>query len=278
MQTNKNVKGRAVFSDSEDIKERSLKLYMYFVCIAYLRNKPDRFGDNVRIFQHKDIVLTKIKKVLRIKDDRTIKKYLDSLEERGLIKFCPNGWAEKIDKKWKDDNDIEHTERIPLVERWKERNKHKNDYYEIPIKEGMLFRKIPKETIQKLNEEYCVDELTLKVYMTLVNYQESCILNGYTYKAFTYKDLRDILGYRLTTEIDKKFEGILNQLKGLGLIEIEKGSRINKYGVEIPVFVLTQANFYVNFEMMDFEPANENAIEEKQIEEVKEENKEAYNI
>lgn len=270
MQTNKNIKGRAIFSDQEDIKERSLKLYMYFVCIAYLRNKPDMFGDNVRIFQHKDIVLTEIKRVLKIKDDRTIKRYLDSLEERGLIKFRPNGWEEKVNKEWTDENGNFHTERIPLVERWKMRNKHKNDYYEIPVKQGMLFRKIPKETIKKLNEEYCVDELTLKVYMTLVNYQESCILNGYSYKAFTYKDLRDILGYAVDNRIDKKFEDILIHLKALGLIEIEKGSRTNRYGIEIPVFVLTQANFYINFEMMDFEPANENAIEEEQIEEVKE--------
>jgi hypothetical protein len=50
MQTNKNTKGRAIFSSEEDVKKKSLRLYMYLVCHANLRNKPDTFGDNVRIF------------------------------------------------------------------------------------------------------------------------------------------------------------------------------------------------------------------------------------
>jgi hypothetical protein len=50
MQTNKNTKGRAIFSSEEDVKKKSLRLYMYLVCHANLRNKPDAFGDNVRIF------------------------------------------------------------------------------------------------------------------------------------------------------------------------------------------------------------------------------------
>ena len=51
MQSNKNIKGRAIFSKQEDIKEKSLKLYMYLVSHANLRNEPNKFGDNVRIFQ-----------------------------------------------------------------------------------------------------------------------------------------------------------------------------------------------------------------------------------
>lgn len=51
MQTNKNISGRAIFSETQQIKERSIKLYAYLVCRANLRNKPDRAGDNVRIFQ-----------------------------------------------------------------------------------------------------------------------------------------------------------------------------------------------------------------------------------
>ena len=51
MQTNKEIKGRAIFSDTESVKRNSLKLYMYLVCRANLRNAPNRYGDNVRIFQ-----------------------------------------------------------------------------------------------------------------------------------------------------------------------------------------------------------------------------------
>jgi hypothetical protein len=74
MQSNKGIKGRAIFSDTESIKRNSLKLYMYLVCRANLRNAPNKYGDNVRIFQQKDIVLSHIIKIIGIGDERTLKK------------------------------------------------------------------------------------------------------------------------------------------------------------------------------------------------------------
>lgn len=260
MQSNKNIKGRAIFSQQEDIKEKSLKLYMYLVAHANLRNAPNKFGDNVRIFQQRDIVLTKIKKILNM-DERTIKKYWEELEKSDLIRFCPHGWKEVFFDEKKNP--------VSFNDRWKIRNKHKETYYEIPVLEGMLFRKIPKQTIVQLNEYYCVKELTLKVYMTLVNYQEDCITNGYTYKRFTYQDLRDMLGYAQENAINKKLEGALNELIGFNLISLEKGDFVNEYGLKIPVFILNQVNFYIDFEIMNFETANENVVSAEQIMRVK---------
>lgn len=272
MQSNKNVKGRAIFGKQEDIKEKSLKLYMYLVNHANLRNEPNEFGDNVRIFQQRDIVLTHIKKILNM-DERTLKKYWEQLEESGLIEFTPRDWGEKL---------IDGAgEPISFNERWKIRNKHKETYYEIPVKKGMLFRKIPKQTIQQLNEEYCVSELVLKVYMTLVNFQEDCVVNNYNYKRFTYQDLRDMLGYVSDAKTNKKLEGALNELIGFGLIDLKQGEAINDYGLKIPVFVLNQVNFYVDFAIMDYQTAEENVVSKEQIERVKQEtekDKESYKI
>lgn len=254
MQSNKNIKGRAIFSRDEDIRQKSLKLYMYLVSHANLRDAPSKYSENVRIFQQRNIVLSKIKNILNM-DERTIKKYWEDLEMSGLIRFCPYGWKE-------DKN-------ATFNERWKIRNKHKDTYYEIPVLPNMQFRKIPKQTIVELNEQYCVKELTLKVYMTLVNFQESCIYNGQTYKRFTYQDLRDMLGYVSESTLNKKLEGALNELSGLNLIEIEKGIFTNTYGLKIPVFVLNQVNFYIDFNIKNYKTGEENVVSEEQIEEVR---------
>jgi hypothetical protein len=106
--------------------------------------------------------------------------------------------------------------------------------------------------------------------MTLINYQEACINNGKSYKPFTYQDLRELLGYKLHDDIDKKMETSLNQLQGLGLIIIRRDVMLNKFGVAIPVFVLEQANFYTNFDIKDFETAEEEVIEEPERQLIKE--------
>ena len=125
MQSNKNVKGRAIFSEPKQIKERSLKIYSYLVCKAYLRNAPNEFGDNVRIFQQRDINLAEMKRIFHM-DERTIKKCWEGLEDERLIKFTPHGWEEQL---------YDTTGReIPFNDRWKVRRKHNETYYEIPIK------------------------------------------------------------------------------------------------------------------------------------------------
>lgn len=267
VQSNKNVKGRAVFSGPQQIKERSLKLYSYLVCRAYLRNAPTEFGDNVRIFQQRDINLAEIKRIFHM-DERTIKKCWEGLEDERLIKFTPHGWEEQL----YDDNG----EPISFIERWKVRRKHGETYYEMPIKGSQLFRKIPKETLVELNEVYNINELTLKIYMSLVNYQEECILNNISFKKFTYLDLRALLGYSKQNNINRKMEHSLLALQSLGLIDIKTGNFINTNGLTIPCFVLQQANFYINYDIKDFKPGEEHAMEEDIISKIREKNKELY--
>lgn len=276
MQTNKNISGRAIFSETQQIKERSIKLYAYLVCRANLRNKPDRAGDNVRIFQQKDINLSAIKKLFHM-DERTIKRCWEGLELEGLIKFCPHDWQEIKTVEIEENDGSKKTVKVPFTERWKIRRKHKETYYEIPIRSReQLFRKIPKDTLTQLNERYNVNELTLKIYMTLINFQEECILNGHTYKKFTYWDLRGLLGYQKHDDIDKRMEDSLRVLQSLGLIEVEKEQFINEYGAKIPCFILNQANFYINFNIKDYSTGEYQAIPTEIYEKIKEDNKENY--
>lgn len=148
------ITGRAVFSDRDLVKDRELKLFCYLVCRANLRNKPRKGHSEIRIFQQRDIVLSQIQRVLGF-EPRTTKKYWEQLEEAGLIRFCPHGWDEDMS--------------MTFNQRWTIRNKHKDTYYEIPSNE-FLYRKVPKETLVKLNEELKVPELFLKTYITLINY------------------------------------------------------------------------------------------------------------
>lgn len=271
MKTNKDIKGRAVFSQESQIRKKSLKLYSYLVCKAYLRNTPQRGVPNVRIFQQKDIVLSRIKEIFKM-DERTIKKCWEGLETEGLIRFCPHTWKEEKFKEDAEGNFI----KIPFNERWKIRRKHGESYYELPIDDEQLFRKIPKQTLVELNEVYNVNELTMKVYMTLINYQEMAYINNKHNKTFTYKDLRDLLGYALESATDVKLEASLHLLESLGLITIEMTHFKNTYGVNIPCFVLTEVDFYIHYKIKDFKTGDENTLTEDEKAEIRALNKKQY--
>lgn len=205
-------------------------------------------------------------------DERTIKKLWEGLEDAGLIRFTPRDWTEK---RFITKEDGEK-EKISFVERWKERRKHPDTYYEIPITKETLFRKIPKETLILLNERYNVNELTMKIYITMINYQEQCCYENISIKRFTYRDLRTILGYAYETTNNRKFEDCLRNLESLGLIELDTGEFKNSFGAVIPCFVLKQANFYINYKIKDFETGEECAIGDAVVEKIKEINTELY--
>lgn len=267
MQSNRKTKGLAVPSRNEIIRERSLKLYTYLICRANLRNEPNKFGDNVRIFQQRNLNLSEIKRILGF-EERTTKKYLEGLEQEGLVRFRPHDWEEQLF--------TETGERIPFTERWKIRNKHKDTYYEIPINDSQLFRKIPKETLTELNEICGVNELTMKIYIILVNLQEVCIYEGINYKKFTYQDIRDMLNYQINSKTDQKIAASLQILKAFGLIDVEIGTYTNTRGAKIQCFVLNQANFYIDYNFKHFEIDDEPVMDEDMKQAVIDSAKAAY--
>lgn len=101
-------------------------------------------------------------------------------------------------------------------------------------------------------------------------------MNNYSYKKFTYQDLRDMLGYKLKADTDTRLELALNKLISLGLIDIEKGTFTNTYGVDIPVFVLNEVGFYIKYDIKNYKTGLENVVEQEQIERVKGENQADY--
>lgn len=239
MQSNKDVHGLAVFSRESQIRERSLKVYTYLICHSQLVDDP-KFGDRRRVFQQKDINLSQMGKILKM-DERTIKKYWEQLEEDGILYFNASG------NRWEEDR------KLSFNERWKVRRKHKETYYHINYRSGEYFRKIPKETLIALNETYQVKELVLKIYIILTNYQEYCIYNGDKTKCFTYKDLRDVLDYTSQAKINKDLEAALLKLQSYNLIDIEPGLYTHPNGWKIPVFILKQVNWYIDYNIKDFE-------------------------
>ena len=49
--SNKNIKGEPIFCENERIKQRSLKIYTYLVCISHLKDSYS----GTRIFQQREI-------------------------------------------------------------------------------------------------------------------------------------------------------------------------------------------------------------------------------
>lgn len=257
MQSNRNVKGLPVISEQERIRQRSLKVYIYLVCISQMVDNPFNGGSPRRVFQQKDVNLSKMAKVLKM-DERTIKKYWEALEADRLVIFNAKG------SRWEEDDSK------TFVERWKERRKHGETYYHIDTSGGWLFRKLPRETLIELNTEYQASELTIKIYLTLVNLQEKCIINNQKEVIFTYQDLQKILGYSSEDSTNRKMEKSLLQLQSLGLIQIKVGERTVNNGWKIPVFILKQVNWYIDYEFKGLD-TTQGVLDAQLIEETKKE-------
>ena len=67
----------AMTTDKTQIRDNSMKLYSYLLCIA----GKERYG-NDRIFQHKNLILTQIQRYTGL-SPKTIKLYLYELELNG---------------------------------------------------------------------------------------------------------------------------------------------------------------------------------------------------
>lgn len=239
----------------EDLKGNSLKLYSYLICRAELRNPCNQYGtDNVRIFRQDDINLSQIKRIFKM-DERTIKKCWQKLEDNHIIRFTPKDWCEDYE--------------LSFNERWKQRRRHPNTYYEIPISSAHLYRTIPQDTLQQLNEVYNVNELTLTLYIVMINFQEQSITNERNYYRFTYKDLCYLYGYQLETATNKKFEAALLTLQSLGLIEIQRTHYTNSWGARINCFVLKHVNFFIDYDINNYSTSEEFCIDKEDREYMK---------
>lgn len=176
----------------------------------------------------------------------TIKKYWKILEENKLIKY--EGPAHS-DMDWK--------------KVFSTRKKDGATYYTIPRKTP--YRIIPRETINKIQKEFLVSELELKIYLLLAELQERFCYLSSPERNFTIADLRDLLKYSNQNKINKEILSSLLWLREIGLIEYSIISKKKtNLGSEISVFNLSSVNYYTNggYIAKALEAVNETVVSE----------------
>lgn len=258
----------AMISKDEDIRKNSTKLYSYLLCIA--GKEPDSCG---RLFQQKNLVLTKIQQYTGLQP-KTIKLYLYELECNNLVQFRGNEHFRKIEFLLEEETDKrvnellknkpelseEQAKEIVLEKKftkseiralkekeafsvWKKREK--SDYYRIPRAES--YTPIPEITLEKLNKDFEVDEMEMKVYILLCHLRD--VHSEYSPNPtaqVTFESLREILGLKdNSSATNRTLKRIFYFLMGIGLIDFEIGYYYNTKGAKIECFVLKEVNYFV---------------------------------
>lgn len=252
----------------DDVKNNSMKLYSYLLCISGLA----RYPENTRMFRHKNLVLTQIKKYTGI-TDKTVKLYLYELERAGLVIYrgTPDEQIEGYDYPKEQDflklnGGVDKVAYRKAKEGlafliWKSRNKE--GVYHIPRPNP--YTPIPEVTLEKLNTLFELDELEIKTYILCCIFRDIQVekYDGKS-KVLKYEDLREALGKHKTAQTftDSKIRRTLYLLRGLGLIDIEDGYTYNQKGVKIPCFKLIYVGYYVEYceKNFQYEDNNEDII------------------
>lgn len=210
-----------VVSDEIEVQKNSMKLYVYLVSISQFKgtNQP-------RVFSHRDFSVNKIRTLLHMHPD-TIKKYWKLLEERSLIKYeGPARQGEDWDKAFK------------------ERKKDGATYY--TVLKATPYRIMPRETLNKIQYDYLVNEQELKLYLMLAEMQERfCYLDS-CQRVFTIKDLRGLLKLTKNDSNNKAIINGLIWLKKLDLIDYDVEIEETNLNTKLSVFHLKAVNYYTN--------------------------------
>lgn len=267
MKINKTRTYAAMTANKTQIRDNSMKLYSYLLCIA----GKERYG-NDRIFQHKNLILTQIQRYTGL-SPKTIKLYLYELELNGLIEFCgvnSGGWM-IYERRFIDENGhldkkaFRKEKEMKAFELWRERKK--DDYYKIPRPDK--YTPIPEITLEKLNSIFEFDEIELKTYITFCIYRDIQAAQHYgKSKQITYEAMREILGLKdNSSAVNKKIKKTLYLLKGVGLIDFETGYFMNTHNQKIECFILNEVYYYVDYKENEWEENSEN---EDVLDEIKE--------
>lgn len=219
-------------ADFNLIASNSMKLFSYLSLIS----KPISSPENIRMFQHKNLVLSNIQKATGI-TDKTVKFYLYHLEKEGLVQYKGGGRRSSNDKQTSHIHlQQESTESYQdFVVRlksesfrvWKERNKkEKEGIYHIPQFSPCLL--IPEVILKKLQP---ASELDLKLYMVCCCYQLE-----QDNQHLTLEQLRKILGYTQNTANNNAIRQSFCFLQEKDLFEFEEQQYTNSRGTKIPCF------------------------------------------
>lgn len=199
-----------------------MRLYVYLVSISKFqgKNKP-------RVLSQRAFSVNKIKEILHM-HPTTIKKYWQLLEINGLIKY--EGPAANPE--------------IPWDKAFMDRKKDGATYYTIPKKNP--YRIMPRETLDKIQYYYLVDELELKIYLLLAEMQERFYYMNSAERAFTIADLRGLLKLSKHNDNKKAIISGLIWLQKLNLIEYDIVEETTNLDTKLSVFYLKNVNYYTN--------------------------------
>lgn len=235
--------------DKQKVVDNPMKLYSYLVCLSGLADYPE----NTRMFRQKNLVLTKITQTIGL-DPKTTKLYLFYLEKRGLIKYRGEYQFNKelYQEDFNSSKEYRLAAQTDACTVWKLRNKQEKDgVYHIP--RPMPYTPVPEITLERLNKDFEITELELKLYLICCCYRDECIHNNKDFKVLTFENIRDILGAAKHFDNDNAIRRALVFLKGVGLIEYTEGQSINSKDAMIPVFKLKEVNYYIgNYQAIDF--------------------------
>lgn len=254
----------------DDIKNNSMKLYSYLITIAGLADYPD----NTRMFRQKDLVLSKIKEATGI-TDKTVKLYLYYLEEHRLVKYrgeCQFDFLKLSD--FKSSTDYRIAAQNYAAEVWKIRKQDKLSVYHIP--RPIPYTPVPEITLERLNKDFQVTELELKIYLFCCSYRDACVKMQKKYKAMTYEQFRDILDLKKENFNNKKILNALCFLEKIGLISFKLGFTTNNKLAKIPVFKITNVEYYIQEPIIDF--SKNEILSNEEYQEIEEEIKERVEL
>ena len=230
MQNNQNqVKkdGLPVVSENEQVRRNCMRLYVYLISISQFQGK-----DKPRTFTNRDFTINKIHTTLDL-HALTIKKYWRLLEENDLIKYEGPAISATNQEEWD--------------RQFSERTKNKAGFYTIPKRpHGYNYRIIPRETIEKIQSKFVVNENELKIYFLLANMQEHFCYMKTSERIFTLADLRELLKLTKHSKNNKMIYLSLLWLEEIGLIETKTELIDNNLGQKIPIFNLISVNYYTN--------------------------------
>lgn len=180
--TKQKIKQAAPMPKKEDdIKNNSMKLYSYLVCLSGLADYPE----NTRMFRQKNLILSQIKNSTGI-TDKTVKLYLYYLEEHGLIRYCGENKFNFLNANEYNTSTEYRLAAIKYAsEVWKSRKKEPNSVYHIP--RPIPYTPVPEITLQRLNNDFKITELELSIYLFLCKYRDECVINSKNFKAITYE-------------------------------------------------------------------------------------------
>lgn len=215
-----------IVSEDQQVQKNSMRLYIYLVSISKFqgKNKP-------RFFTQRDFSINKIHEVLGM-HATTIKKYWRLLEENRLIVYQGPGSGVVViedEKLWE--------------KKFMERKKFTAGYYEITKQNP--YRIIPRETLDKIQNTYLVDENELKIYLLLANMQETFCFMESPERLFSICDLRELLGLTRHDKNNKMICRGLAWLKELGLIQYKIIERKNNLGETYGCYELEAVNYYI---------------------------------